>query len=106
MALSLQRLAKHERLAIIRNLADVNIINMVVDKRSGRVANKDGVFRWAWYALFQRFKNTIRHPQRHCIQVLMGGSYFSMRGSMFRSSYKRIPPCDACFGRPQRYWAN
>jgi hypothetical protein len=67
LAPSLQRLKKHQRLAIIRHfadaiatLADVNIINVVVDKRSGRVPNKDEVFRWAWYALFQRFENTIR----------------------------------------------
>ncbi|MEX0774754.1 MAG: DUF3800 domain-containing protein [Phycisphaeraceae bacterium] len=56
MAPSLQRLAKHQRLAIIRHfadtlatLSDVNIINVVVDKRSGRVPNKDEVYRWAWY---------------------------------------------------------
>ena len=65
---SLQALRKHERLAVIRHfaakiatLADINIINVVVDKRSGRVPNKDEVFRWAWYALFQRFENTIRY---------------------------------------------
>jgi hypothetical protein len=68
LAPSLRGLAKHERLAIIRNfadtiatLADVNIINVVVDKRSGHVPNKDEVFRRAWYALFQRFENTIRY---------------------------------------------
>jgi hypothetical protein len=68
IASSLQRLAKHERLAIIRNfadeiakLADVSIINVVVDKRTGRVPDKDEVFRWAWYTLFQRFENTIRY---------------------------------------------
>ena len=68
LAPSIQRLKKHERLAVIRNfadaiamLADVNIINVVVDKRSGRVPNKDEVFRWGWYALFQRFENTIRY---------------------------------------------
>jgi hypothetical protein len=65
---SLRRLRKHERLAIIRHfadkiatLADVSIINVVVDKRTGRVPNKDEVFRWAWYTLFQRFENTIRY---------------------------------------------
>lgn len=65
---SLQRLAKHGRLAIIRNftdeiakLADVSIINVVVDKRTGKVPNKEEVFRWAWYTLFQRFENTIRY---------------------------------------------
>lgn len=66
-AASLQRLTKHERLAVVRHFADeigalrnVSIINVVVDKRAGRVPNKDEVFRWAWYALFQRFENTIR----------------------------------------------
>jgi hypothetical protein len=68
LAPSLRRLPKHERLAIIRNFADtiatltdVSIINVVVDKRSGHVPNKDEVFRWAWYALFQRFENTIQY---------------------------------------------
>ena len=68
LAASLQRLKKHERLAIVRQfadaiagLSDVNIINVVVDKRSGRAPNKDEVFRWAWYAMFQRFENTIRY---------------------------------------------
>ncbi len=68
IASSLQRLAKHERLAIIRNfadeiakLADVSILNVVVDKRTGKVPTKDEVFRWAWYSLFQRFENTIRY---------------------------------------------
>jgi len=67
LAPSLQRLKKYQRLAIIRHFADtietltdVSIINIVVDKR-GRVPNKDEVFRWAWYALFQRFENTIRY---------------------------------------------
>lgn len=64
---SLQRLKKHERLAIIRHfadeiarLSDISLINVVVDKQ-GKVPNKDEVFRWAWYALFQRFENTIRY---------------------------------------------
>ncbi len=63
---SLGRLKKHERLAIIRQFADqiaqlkdISIINVVVDKR-GRVPDKDEVFRWGWYSLFQRFENTIR----------------------------------------------
>lgn len=34
---------------------------MVLDKRSGKAPNKDEVFRRAWYALFQRFENTIRY---------------------------------------------
>ena len=68
IAPSLQRLFKHERLAIIRNfadeiatLSDVSIINVVVDKRTGRVPSKEEVFRWAWYSWFQRFENTIRY---------------------------------------------
>ena len=67
VAASLQRLRKHERLAIIRHfadqialLSDVSIINVVVDKRL-KASNKDKVFKWAWYALFQRFENTIRY---------------------------------------------
>ncbi len=68
VAPSFQLLAKHERLAIIRNfadkiasLADISLINVVVDKASGKVPDKDEVFRWAWYSLFQRFENTIRY---------------------------------------------
>lgn len=64
---SLGKLRKHERLAIIRHFADkiktltdVSIINVIVDKR-GKVPDKDEVFRWAWYSLFQRFENTIRY---------------------------------------------
>ena len=64
---SLQRLKKFERLAIIRHfadqiaqLADISIINVVVDKHAG-TWSKDDVFRRSWYALFQRFENTIRH---------------------------------------------
>lgn len=67
LAASLQRLPKHKRLAIIRHfadeiakLSDVNIINVVVDKRTTKAKDKDEVFRWAWYAMFQRFENTIR----------------------------------------------
>lgn len=68
LASSLQRLKKHERLAVIRHfadaiagLSDVSVINVVVDKGTGRVPDKDEVFRWAWYAMFQRFENTIRY---------------------------------------------
>ena len=63
---SLQHLPKHKRLAVLRHfadkiaqLADVRVINVVVDKQAGYVPNKDEVFRWAWYTLFQRFENTI-----------------------------------------------
>jgi hypothetical protein len=68
LASSLQRLRKHQRLAIIRhfadaiaNLSDVSIINVVVDKRTTNAKDKDEVFRWAWCAMFQRFENTIRY---------------------------------------------
>jgi hypothetical protein len=64
---SIRKLKKHQRLAIIRHfadkiatLADVSIINVVVDKQ-GKAPDKDEVFRWAWYSLFQRFENTIRY---------------------------------------------
>ncbi|NLF06395.1 MAG: DUF3800 domain-containing protein [Pirellulaceae bacterium] len=63
---SIGKLKKHERLAIIRHFADristlvdVRIINVVVDKQN-KPPDKDEVFRWAWYSLFQRFENTIR----------------------------------------------
>jgi len=63
---TLKQLKKFERLAIIRQhadklaaISDLRVINVVVDKQ-GRVPNKDEVFRWAWYSLFQRFENTIR----------------------------------------------
>ncbi len=66
IASSLQRLRKHERLAVIRHFADqiarlpdVSLINVVVDKRGG-VPSDEEVFRRAWYTLFQRFENTIR----------------------------------------------
>ena len=66
-AASLQRLKKYERLAVIRHfadeiaqLSDISLINVVVDKH-GKVPNKDEVFRWAWYTMFQRFENTIRN---------------------------------------------
>jgi len=64
---SIGKLNKHDRLAIIRHfadriktLSDVSIINVVVDKQ-GKVPDKNEVFRWAWYSLFQRFENTIRY---------------------------------------------
>lgn len=63
---SIKKLKKHERLAIVRQfadkiatLSDVSIINVVVDKQ-GKAPDKNEVFRWAWYSLFQRFENTIR----------------------------------------------
>jgi Protein of unknown function (DUF3800) len=64
---NIQSLKKHERLAIIRHFADqiarlpdLSIINVVVDKNSGKVQSKEEVFRGAWYRLFQRFENTIQ----------------------------------------------
>lgn len=63
---SIQKLRKYERLAIIRNfadkiatLSDISLINIVIDKNTGHAPNKNEVFRWAWYTLFQRFENTI-----------------------------------------------
>jgi hypothetical protein len=65
---SLQRLRKYERLAIIRHhadqlarLADIRLINVFVDKAQRKDKDPDSVFRRAWYALFQRFENTILH---------------------------------------------
>jgi hypothetical protein len=64
---SLRQLPKHQRLAIVRHFADqiaslrdVSIINVAINKL-GKVPDKDEVFRWAWYSLFQRFENTIRY---------------------------------------------
>lgn len=62
-------LAKHQRLAIIRHHADqlarmpdIRLINVVLDKQYAKEKTADEVFRRAWYALFQRFENTIlRH---------------------------------------------
>ncbi len=66
LAPSLRALKKHERLAIIRHFADelsrrsdISIVNVVVDKATGKLTNKEDVFRGAWYRLFQRFENTI-----------------------------------------------
>lgn len=61
---SLRQLRKYERLAVLRHHLDaiaslhtIRIINVVVDK--SRCADSHSVFRKAWYALFQRFENTI-----------------------------------------------
>ncbi|MFZ0279660.1 MAG: DUF3800 domain-containing protein [Candidatus Sulfotelmatobacter sp.] len=63
---ALQRIRKHERLAIYRKLLDelagyqdLNIINVIVDKQ-GKGPDCD-VFETAWRALIQRFENTIQH---------------------------------------------
>lgn len=60
----LSRIKRYDRLAIIREFAgelaqitDINVINVVVDKR-GKAADFD-VFERAWTALIQRFENTI-----------------------------------------------
>lgn len=64
---SLARLAKHQRLAVIRHhadqlsrLPDIRLVNVCVDKGQSKYANSNSVFRRAWYALFQRFENTMR----------------------------------------------
>lgn len=58
-------MAKHVRLAILRNLLDelvkmdfISITNVVVSK-AGKPSNYD-VFDHAWRALFQRFENTMK----------------------------------------------
>jgi len=64
---SLQRLKKHERLAIVRHHADqlarlgnIRLINVYVDKETlGNDEDSNMVFQRAWYALFQRFENTM-----------------------------------------------
>jgi hypothetical protein len=68
LAVSLQSLKKHERLAILRHhadqlarLSDLSVINVVVDKATGKLPDKEAVFRGAWYRLFQRFENTIQY---------------------------------------------
>jgi hypothetical protein len=62
----LARIAKSMRLRLLRDaidmeagLADVNILNILVDKQ-GKPADYD-VFQTAWKALIQRFENTISH---------------------------------------------
>jgi hypothetical protein len=65
---SIATLPKHQRLAIIRHhadqlarLPDFNVINVVVDKSTGKVTDKDLVFRGAWSRLIQRFEKTIQY---------------------------------------------
>jgi hypothetical protein len=62
----LRRIPLHFRLEIIRafakqlaGMADLNLINVVVHKRS-KPPGYD-VFGWAWKALIQRFENTLSH---------------------------------------------
>ena len=59
-------LAKHDRLAILRNTLDelakidfISITNVIVAKQ-GKPSNYD-VFDAAWGTLFQRFENTMQH---------------------------------------------
>ncbi len=63
---ALSRIKRYDRLAIVREfadelaqIADINVINIVVDKQ-GKSAGFD-VFEWAWKSLIQRFENTISH---------------------------------------------
>ena len=60
------RIARHDRLTILRHFADeiastpdVSVINVVVDKAT-KTPNAD-VMGIAWQALLQRFENTISH---------------------------------------------
>lgn len=62
-----QRLKKYQRLSIIRHTANfmsglsdrIRVINVVVDKYRKTYVSTDSVFEKAWYALIQRFENTI-----------------------------------------------
>lgn len=63
---ALIRIPRHDRLAMMREfadqiagMADFNIINVVVDKRT-KTTGYD-VFAMAWMALIQRFENTMIH---------------------------------------------
>ncbi|TDA63473.1 MAG: DUF3800 domain-containing protein [Chloroflexi bacterium] len=63
---SVSRIAKSNRLTILRNFADelgtmtdFNVINVIVNK-NGKPMNYD-VFDMAWRTLLQRFENTISH---------------------------------------------
>ena len=62
----LARIAKHERLEILRRYADwlatmpcVSIVSVVVDKNNKPTGTD--VFEFAWRTLIQRFENTINH---------------------------------------------
>lgn len=63
---TLARIAKHDRLTIVREFADclgtmtdLNLLTVIVDKQ-GKHAGYD-VFANAWRTLIQRFQNTISH---------------------------------------------
>ena len=73
---------KHDRLAILRNLADtlgtnqdLSIVNVIVDKQNKQ--NGYDVFDAAWKALIQRFENTISHRN------FPGPDYPDERGMIF-----------------------
>jgi len=64
----LQQLRKYQRLAIIRHQADaiarlpaIRLVNVVFDKEAAKDTDPESVFQRTWYALFQRFENTILH---------------------------------------------
>jgi len=66
----IRRIAKHDRLAIIRSFAVelakmsyLSIVNVIVDKTT-KTQNCD-VFSLAWTALFQRFENGIANRNLH-----------------------------------------
>lgn len=94
---SLRKLKKHERLAIIRHHADqiaassaIRLINVCVDKRRGKDADSDAVFKRAWYALFQRFENTIQRRN------FPGPPNDHERGIVFpdATDARRLVPCE------------
>lgn len=83
-AASVSVLRKHERVAVLRHHLDqinrlphVRIINVVVDKGRFKDDTPDSVFRRAWYALFQRFENTISRRN------FPGPNAFEDRGIVF-----------------------
>lgn len=81
---SLLKLRKHERLAIVRHHADqiakldkVRLLSVCLDKELIDAQSSDDVFRKSWYALFQRFENTIRRGN------FVGPKEASERGMVF-----------------------
>jgi hypothetical protein len=87
IAASLQRLAKYERLAIIRHfadeiaaLSDVSLINVVVDKRTGHAPNKTRFFVGLGIRCFSDSRTrlvTRTFPARRT--QMTAESYFRMR---------------------------
>ena len=88
LAPSLRALRKHEWLSSLRQHADeiaaipgFSIINVVVDKATGKQQHADEVFKFAWYRLFQRFENTI------ALRNFPGANYdLEERGMVFPDS--------------------